>query len=142
MKSSILTILFLCNFYFLNSMSLASEAFAPVTSENWECLSDNSFENKLNINIDYINYISSGILNGVTLNNSSNNLHSLSGNLNEQDYKSYSIRLIPYKTINYFKGCDNLTINGRAIVHYEVNNECIGASQGNIYFECKIQLER
>ncbi|MDD4975750.1 MAG: hypothetical protein PHY93_15440 [Bacteriovorax sp.] len=132
--------LFLATFFFQLHNAYASEVFAPIISETWECGTNDKIS--LNITVDNINLSSIGIYNGVLLNSDAQNVHLLRGSKTGQDHKYYSIVLVPNKLINYFKGKDELVIAGKAIVYYQQFSDCFGESHGQVFYNCKVKLER
>jgi hypothetical protein len=138
----VITFLFLVTFIFLPHNILASEVFAPITNETWECGPNNEVNDILTINVDNININSVGKYDGVLLNNDGGNAYSLSGRYRGPDHKFYSIILVPNKPINYFKGSDELVIGGKAIVHYDEYSDCFGESHGQVFYNCRVTLER
>ena len=142
MKKSIRTLLFLSLLVIQIQSVFAIDIFAPLISEMWECNSEIETDRNLNIVVDSINLISTGLYEGVDLNSEGEDIHSLSGAYLGADHKEYSINLYPSKTINYFKGARELTIDGKAIVHYDQHSECLGGSQGKVVYNCSVRLKR
>ena len=142
MKKSIRTLLFLSIFVVQLQNVFANDIFAPIVNEIWECNSEVDTDRNLNIVVDSINLISTGLFGGVDLNSDGDDIHSLSGAYLGIDHKEYSINLVPNKEINYFKGAREATIDGKAIVHYDEHSECLGGTQGRVIYHCSVRLKR
>lgn len=142
MKKSIRSLLFLSIFVIQLQSSFATDIFAPLVNEIWECNSEIETDRNLNIVVDSINLISTGLYQGVDLNSEGEDIHSLSGADLGIDHKEYSITLVPNKAINYFKGAKELIIDGKAFVHYDESSECLGGSRGRVIYNCSVRLKR
>ncbi len=128
--------------FFINKKTFADEVFAPITNETWECETSDRIETNLTIDVDNINETSSGIFNNVEVNNTSDNIHILSGMHRGVDPKFYTVVLQPAQDVNFFRGKNDTSIEGKAFVHLHESSECLGELKAQVIYQCKVNIQR